>query len=162
MLSKLAAWCYDMYFMNQTPKHDAPNGYTFKGQTWTVPGKQGSTEDDIVYNYDSPTRWLGTATFNCSDYFMGSGYGPLTARGTDMYLINKVLPTPSKAVYDLMNYDGTILDLKRGEQKYMSVYRTFGKYVYTSDIKVDLKPSMEEDWAEIGKREASVSILRSE
>ena len=44
----------------------------------------------------------------------------------------------------------------------MSVYRTFGKYVYTSDNKVDLKPSMEEDWAEIGNREASVSILRSE
>ena len=98
MLSKLAAWCYDMYFMIQTPKHDAPNGYTFKGQTWTVPGKQGSTKDDIVYNYDSPTRWLGTSTFNCSDFFMGSGYGPLTTRGTDMYLINKVLPTPSKAV----------------------------------------------------------------
>ena len=79
-----------------------------------------------------------------------------------MYLVNKVLPTPAKAVYDLMDYDGTILDLKRGEQKYMSVYRTFGKYAYTSDNKVDLKPSMDEDWAELGNREASVSILRSE
>ena len=79
-----------------------------------------------------------------------------------MYLVNKVLPTPSKPVYDLMDYDGTILDLKRGEQKYMSVNRTFGKFVYTGDDKVDLKPAMEEDWAELGNRDASVSILRSE
>ena len=162
MLSKLATWCYDMYFMNLTPKHNAPNGYTFQGQTWTVPGKTGSTDSTIVYNYDSPTPWLGTATFNCSDYFMGSGYGPLTARGTDMHLINKILPTPARPVYDVMNYDGTILDLKRGEQRFMTVYRTFGKFVYTADHKVDLKPAMEEDWAELGNREASVSILRSE
>ena len=93
---------------------------------------------------------------------MGSGHRPLTARGTDMYLINKVLPTPAKPVYDVMDYDGTILDLKRGEQRYMSVYPTFGKFVYTADNKVDLKPAMEEDWAELGNREASVSILRSE
>ena len=79
MLSKLAAWCYDMYFMNLTPKHSETNGYDFTGSTWTEPGKFNSEQKLILYKYDSPTRWLGTATINCSDYFMGSGYGPLTA-----------------------------------------------------------------------------------
>ena len=167
MLQKMGFWTYFGYFTGLQPKHSEEATYTFSGQEY-------KNSDEAKTPYDVPTRYLATATFNCSDFLMGSGSGHSAIKGADMYLINKFFP--SDANDDIVKTDkakhfATIFKPTRkgaakggtyGGADWLTVYRPFGKGIWVDKETVPIDDVLDEKWSFIGNRLPTKTTLRCE